>query len=115
MKELLDKNAVATDLERTVLTSPDDITVCKRNESDSAAITVLKDAIDAKKIDIHTYQHNFGSNYTNDLRILDSDDITLKKMITFCRNLDMSMSITIEDSDKDIANPMNQIFTTKII
>ena len=115
MKELLDKNAVASEVERAVLTSPDDITVCKRNESDSPLITILKDAIDKKHIDIHSYQSRFNPNFTNDMRIIDGDDITMKKAITFCQNLDLAMKISIEDKDENVPNPIETVLECYIV
>lgn len=115
MKELLDKNSVASEVERAVLTSPDDITVCKRNESDSPLITILKDAIDKKHIDMHSYQSRFSPNFTNDMRIIDGDDITMKKAISFCQNLDLAMKISIEDKDQNVPNPIGTVLECYIV
>lgn len=116
MKELLDKNADLSKLEYIALSSPDDIFICKRNETDSPLITVLKDSIDAKGADIHAYQHKWPNcNFTNDMRIIDGDDITIKKAATFCKNLDMKLTVTISDASDDIPNPMGKEFTVRIV
>ena len=95
------------DQERMVLTTPDNIYIPQKLDSDSQAMKGLKEAVLRKHIDLDKYESRFGHNYANDKRILTSDTITLSKLITMANALDMSLTLSIGDRAPDVPNPIN--------
>lgn len=95
------------DQERMVLTTPDNIYIPQKLDSDSQAMKGLKEAVSRKHIDLDKYESRFGHNYANDKRILTSDTITLSKLITMANALDMSLTLSIGDRAPDVPNPIN--------
>ena len=95
------------DQERMILTTPDNIYIPQKLQSDSQAMKGLKEAVTRKHIDLDKYESRFGNNYANDKRILTSDTITLSKLITMANALDMSLTLSIGDKAPDVPNPIN--------
>lgn len=78
------------------------------NENDEPELKILKEAINSKGIDIHSYKHRFGSTFSNVLRELKtSNKISINRLKDIAEALDLKVSMTIEDTDKSI-NPMNE-------
>ena len=103
MKQNKLKNA-----ERTILTTPENIFVPVIRDDDSPEMVGLKEAVIAKEIDIDKYQARFGSNYSNDKRLFNDKSITLSKLKTMFKALDMKGTLIIEDLNDDIPNPIGK-------
>ena len=108
LREVIEKTNQLKSAERTILTTPDNITVPVIGEHDSPEMVGLKEAIIAKNIDIDKYQQRFGSNFSNDKRLLNDSSITLLKLKTMFKALDMKGTLIIEDLNEDVANPIGR-------
>ena len=106
--ELLQKQDAVRNIEHEILTDVDNIFTPKIGNNDSPAIKGLKQAVIKKHIDLDKYEPRFGSNYNNDKRLLNKDKISLQMMVRVCDALDIKATLTLEDKDSDIANPMGE-------
>lgn len=96
------------DLEREILTSPDNIFTPTISENDSPEMRGLKEAVIAKHIDIDKYADRFGDNFPNDKRQFKKGNITLFMMKRMCDCLDMKAELTISDASPDVPNPIGK-------
>ena len=94
------------DIERDILTSPDNVFTPHTSESDSPEMRGLKEAIKAKHIDIDKYADRFGENFPNDKRKMKDDKITLFLLKRMCECLDMKAELIISDANPDVPNPI---------
>ena len=108
LREIIEKTDQLKNAERTILTTPDNITIPVIGENDSPEMVGLKEAVIAKHIDIDKYQTRFGANFSNDKRLLNDNSITLLKLKTMFKALDMKGTLIIEDSSEDVANPIGR-------
>lgn len=108
LKDIIEKQDQLRKMEKEILTNPDNIFTPSIKESDTPEMKGLKEAVIAKHIDLDKYQHRFGSNYSNDRRILFKSDITLAMMKRMFNALDMKGTLIIEDKEGDIANPIGR-------
>lgn len=108
LKEIIEKTNQLKNAERTILTTPDNITIPVIGEKDSPEMIGLKEAVIAKHIDIDKYQARFGSNFSNDKRLLNDSSITLLKLKTMFKALDMKGTLIIEDLNDEVANPIGK-------
>lgn len=106
IKELIEKSNKLKDLERDILTSPDNIFIPKISSRDEPVMRGLKEAVIAKNIDIYKYAPRFGANFQNDRRLFNNTSITLSKMTSFLNNLDMKGTLIIEDAAPNVPNPI---------
>ena len=113
--DLLEKQDQVRDIERDILTSPDDITVPNISNLDTPEMRGLKEAIKEKKIDINKYEERFGSNFANDKRLLKQHSITNKMLKRMLQNLDMKATIIIEDAGPDVPNPIGKPIRVDIL
>lgn len=107
IKELMEKSNKLRDMEREILTNPDDIFRPTVGKYDDPEMVALKKAVTAKNIDIYKYAPRFGANFQNDRRLFQDKSITMYKLKRFLNNLDMKGTLIIEDSSPDVPNPMN--------
>ena len=112
--ELMKKQEAVRNIEREVLTTPDNIYVCKRHKSDTPAMTGMKDAIDAKHMDISKYAKRFGPNYNNDRRKIEDDRISISMLERMGTKFDMKISLVFEDANPNVPNPMGDPITVVI-
>lgn len=112
--DLMQKQEAVRNIEREILTTPDNIYVCKRNPTDTAAMTGMKDAVDAKKMDISKYAPRFGPNYNNDRRKLEDDRISMTMLERLGNKFDMKVSLVFEDANPNVPNPMGEPITVVI-
>lgn len=78
-----------------------------KNEDD-IELKLLKDAINSKSFDIHSYKHRFGNTFSNVLRELKtSNKISINRLKDIAQALDLEIEIIIRDSKKSI-NPINK-------
>ena len=101
-------------MESTILTSADNITMPIDHPDDSPEMMALKEAIRSKHIDINKYEQRFGPNFNNDRRLLDKNTITLAKLKTMANALDMDISLTIKDKPGNIPNPIGKVITVSV-
>lgn len=100
------QNRLASE-EKAILTTVDNVFVPPTSADDTPEMSLLKEAITKKHIDIDKYEQRFGSNYNNDKRLLKKTNITFGKMRNVCKNLDIRATLVLEDKAGDIPNPMN--------
>lgn len=106
--ELTKKMDLLKDMERDILTSPDNIFTPVVSETDSPIMRGLKEAVIAKHIDLDKYSDRFGDNFPNDKRQFKRDDMTLFMFNRMCQNLDIKAQLIIEDSNYDVPNPIGR-------
>lgn len=107
IKELIQKSNKLKDMEREILTNPDNIFEPPLLDNDEPEMRALKKAVIAKQIDIYKYSPRFGVNFQNDRRLFSNNSITLSKLKNFLDNLDLKATLTVEDKSPDVPNPMN--------
>lgn len=105
-REYIEATQKLKNVEREILLNVDNKTVPIIGNDDTPQMRGLKEAITRKNCDCDSYSHRFGSNYPNDKRALKDNDISMKKLIRFGNAMDMKMTLTIEDSNPDVPNPM---------
>ncbi len=115
ISELTKKIEKVKDLERDILTSPDNIFIPPISESDSPVMKGLKQAIIAKNIDLDKYADRFGDNYPNDKRQFKKNDMTLFMFERMCDNLDMKAQIIIEDKSPTVPNPIGKKIVVEFV
>lgn len=108
MEDLMQMQDRVRDIEKEILTSPDDITIPNISSLDSPEMRAVKEAIIAKHMDINKYSERFGSNFANDKRILKTNNITQKMMKRLLSNIDVKATLILEDTSPDVANPMGK-------
>lgn len=108
LKDIIVKQNKLKKAERTILTTPENIFIPTIGENDSPEMVGLKKAVIAKEIDIDKYQARFGNNYSNDKRLFNDGSITMVKLKTMMKALDMKGTLIIEDLNEDIPNPIGK-------
>ena len=106
IQEYIEKRDRIKDIEKDILTSPDNIFRPPLNDHDSPEMRGLKEAIIAKHIDIDKYADRFGENFPNDKRKMKDDKITLFLLKRMCETLDMKAELIISDVSPEVPNPI---------
>lgn len=114
IKEFIETQDMVKELEKDILTSPDNIYVPPVDPNDAPAMKALKEAVTDKKIDLNKYEPRFGANYNNDKRIFNKQNISLPMLVRMCNALDIKATLTLEDQVGDIANPINDVISVEI-
>lgn len=112
--ELMATQDAIRDIEREILTSPDNITKPEVSKDDEPAMKALKEAVLLKSIDIHKYEGRFGSNFNNDIRNLYKNRISLQMLERMCSNLDIKATLTLSDASSSVPNPMGEEITIEL-
>lgn len=115
MSEIIEKRAEYTNLEREILSDADNIFRPVIKENDAPMMKALKEAVIEKEIDINKYETRFGSTFNNDKRIFNNSSITLNKLIPMCDALDISVTMTLQDKNPDVVNPMNKVIVVDLL
>lgn len=115
MTEIIERKAEYTNLEREILCDADNIFKPVIKENDAPMMKALKEAVLEKNIDINKYESRFGSTFNNDKRIFNNSSITLNKLIPMCDALDISVTMTLQDKNTDVANPMNKVIVVDLL
>lgn len=105
-KEFMEKQTLLHQLEKDVLSNPDNIFSPETDSSEAPAMQLLKKAVCSKHIDLDKYEPRFGSNYANDKRLFNKPSISMQMLTRVCNALDIKATLTLEDQEGDIANPM---------
>lgn len=108
LAETIEKQESIRNIERDILTNPDNITSPNVSSLDSPEMRGLKEAVIAKNIDIDKYKDRFGDNFPNDKRVLKSHEITQKMLKRMTDKLDIKITMIFEDASSDVPNPMGK-------
>lgn len=111
VKDFLCKNGQIREMETTNLTDIDSVFTPQIGPNDSPEMKAFKEAIISKHIDINKYSQRFGPNFLNDKRILKTDSITTKKLVSICKKLDIEAELTLRNAHGDVPNPMPEPIT----
>lgn len=114
MQELINMQDTVIDMEKDVLTNPDNTSVYPIVEKDSPAMKLLKEAVNSKHINLDNYEHRFGSNYNNDKRIFNKNTVSLTMMERMASALDMKLTLTLQDAKEDVPNPIGRSISIDI-
>ena len=106
MEDFMSKQTMLHQLEKDILSNPDNIFAPEVDPSEAPAMQLLKKAVSAKHIDLDKYEPRFGSNYANDKRLFNKPSISMQMLTRVCNALDIKATLTLEDQEGDIANPM---------
>lgn len=113
--EVIAKQESVRKLEREVLTSPDNIFTPVIEPDDSNEMKGMKEAVIAKNIDLDKYEHRFGSNYNNDKRLFNKNNISLPMIKRLSKALDMKATLILEDASPDVPNPIGKKIIIDVI
>ena len=108
INDFLDKNAQIREMETTVLTDIDSVFIPPMSSNDSPEMSIFKQAVASKRMDINKYAPRFGDNFLNDKRILKTNSITMNKLISMCNNFDIEAELILRDVNPDVPNPMGK-------
>lgn len=114
MREYIQTKQRLASAERSILTSIDNVFTPEICENDTPEMVALKQAIIDKNIDLDKYEPRFGPNYNNDKRLLKKPSITFGKLRAMCEALDIKATITFEDSNPDVPNPIGRVITAEL-
>ena len=114
IKEFIETQDMVKELEKNILTSSDNIFIPAEDPNDSPAMKALKEAVTNKKIDLNKYEPRFGANFNNDKRIFSKENISLPMLVRMCNALDIKATLTLEDKNRDVPNPINKSISVEI-
>lgn len=114
MREYIQTKQRLASAERSILTSIDNVFTPEICENDTPEMVALKQAIIDKNIDLDKYEPRFGPNYNNDKRLLKKPNITFGKLRAMCEALDIKATITFEDANPDVPNPIGRVITAEL-
>ena len=112
--DMMEKQRIVRTLERDILTSPDNIFTPKIFDDDSPEMKALKTAVLDKHIDLDKYEPRFGSNYNNDKRLFNKNNISLSMMKRMCEALDIEATLILTDKSSDVPNPIGRTIEVKL-
>lgn len=115
LREVIDSQNKMRSAERVILTTPDNIFIPNIKPDDSPVMKGLKEAVIMKNIDINKYEQRFGNNFNNDKRLFNNTTISLSKLETMAKALDLRLSLTIEDANENVPNPMGNKIVVELI
>ena len=113
-KELIQAQQKLASAERSILTTIDNVFTPEIDDNDTPEMKAIKQAILDKHIDLDKYEPRFGPNYNNDKRLLKKGSITFGKLRSICDALDIKATITFEDANADVPNPIGRVITTEL-
>ena len=114
MKDIMDKQNKFRDLEYEMLCTPGDVLVAPYLPDDTPMMRGFKEAINAKGIVPSNYKERMGANYSNDIRKVKENDITIKMASRMARTLDEEIIMIIRDKSPDVANPIGREIVVNI-
>lgn len=115
MSDVIHKENLLYDQERSILTTVDNIFKPPIKEDDSSEMIGMKMALEAKNCDIDKYEHRFGrKNFQNEKRLFDRSTMTLSKIRSTCNALDIKCTMILEDVSPDVPNPMGKTIVVDI-
>lgn len=108
ISEYISKTKQLRNIEEEMLESADSTFAPQISEEDTPQMKAIKMAVTEKHCDITKYSHRFGENFTNNKRIFNGHDITIRKLADISDKLDMEVELVIRDKSKDVPNPMGK-------
>jgi DNA-directed RNA polymerase subunit L len=112
---MIQKTAELEAAERTVLICKDNVTQFVIKDNDAPEFALLKKALNQKNIDMTSYRHRHGSDYSNNMRILTTaDGITFGKMKAIAEASDIEIELIMRDKP-GCANPIGEELHETII
>lgn len=115
MSEIIHKQNLLTNQERTILESVDNVFAPPIKPDDRAEMVAMKQMIHSKNCDIDKYEHRFGKkNFQNEKRLFERSSMTLSKIVQTCQALDVKATLILEDENPDVPNPMNTVITVTL-
>ena len=115
MQDVLDKAEAVKSIENELVLTTDNVYKASYDDADSPALVALKMATEKKNCNPDLYAYRFGANYNNDIRHLKKNNkkkkISLDKLVTIADNLDMKVTLSIEDKSPNVPNPMGEKVT----
>lgn len=108
IKDVIEAQAKLANAERAILTTIDSVFVPPTNPDDTPEMGLLKQAITEKHIDLDKYESRFGANFNNDKRLIKKSNITFGKLRNICKALDIKATLSMEDKNPDVPNPMGK-------
>lgn len=114
IKDVINKQSKLRNMERSILTTVDNIFKPATHPNDAPEMVALKEAVREKNIDLDKYSQRFGNNYNNERRLFNNNSITLIKLKSMCNALDIKATLTLEDASPDVPNPINKTITIEL-
>lgn len=114
MRDVIEKQQYVKSLENEIILNSENIFEPRIDDNDSPEMKGLKEAVICKQIDINAYSQRFGRNYANDKRIFNEDRISLSKLKKIADALDMKATLTLEDKNPNVPNPIGKVITVDI-
>ena len=106
MEEYINKQGRLKDIEREILTTPDNIFTPHVSDEDSPLMKGLKKAVIKKHIDIDKYADGYGENFPNDKRKFKDHDISIKLFERHVGVLGLKAVLVLTDASPDTPNPI---------
>jgi hypothetical protein len=116
-KEFMERSQKVKEINKTILENDTDAYVATRLGDETPEMSIFKDAIDAKRMNIRNYEtaiEENGGRFNNDIRIIGKKNISFDKMKMFGNSFDMKITVIIEDKNEDVPNPMGTSFSCVI-
>lgn len=114
IKELMEKQELVRDIEYEMLTTIESKFSPTISDDDSPAMKAMKTAVIEKGIDINKYADRFGSNFNNDKRQFGKKTISMQMLERLCKGLDIKATLTLEDKDAGVPNPIKRKITVDL-
>lgn len=114
IRDVIEAQSKYKNEERVILTTKDNIFKPEIKPNDAPEMVALKQAIINKQIDIEKYEQRFSPNFNNDKRLLRKNSITLSKIKSIADALDLVCTLTIEDLNDQVPNPMGTKISVKL-
>lgn len=114
MRGIIKMQKCIHDAEREILVNTEHVFVPIIGENDDAEMKGFKQAVINKGIDKDKYAPRLGVNALNDFRLFKGGEITMKKLKHLSKAMDIKVSITFEDANADVPNPMGEPITVCI-
>ena len=106
MEEYIIKQGKLKDIEKEILTTPDNIFTPHISDEDSPLMKGLKQAVIKKHIDIDKYADGYGENFPNDKRKFKDHDISIKLFERHVDVLGIKAVLVLSDASPDTPNPV---------
>lgn len=106
MEEYIQKQGKLKNIEKEILTTPDNIFTPHISDEDSPLMKGLKQAVIRKHIDIDKYADGYGENFPNDKRKFKDHDISIKLFERHVDVLGIKAVLVLSDASPDTPNPI---------
>ena len=108
INDFLNKTKTIRDMEATTLSSSDYKFIPQQFPNDTPEMRAFKEAVGLKGCDINKYAQRFGENFLNDKRLFKTNSITMNKLISISKNLDIEAELILRDASGDVPNKMGK-------